>query len=129
MDRLDLIVEVSSIGYKKVKSEQKGESSDEIKERVEKAREIQRRRFKGKSIEFNSRMTEGELKQFCVLDAAGEDLLEKAYELYDMTVRGYHKVLKVARTIADLDKSEVITSKHISEAVCYRSLDKKYWGE
>jgi magnesium chelatase family protein len=128
LDRLDLLVEVSSIDYKKVKSEKKGESSDSIKARIETARKIQEKRFMGKSIQFNAYMSEGELKEICILDKEGEDILEKAYKLYDMTVRGYHKVLKVARTIADLEESELITSKHICEAVCYRSLDKKYWG-
>ena len=86
-------------------------------------------RYKGQDIWFNSQLTPRRIKKYCILDEGVEDLLEQAFVKMNLSARAYHRILKVARTIADLDQSKKISKKHISEAICYRSLDAKYWGE
>lgn len=99
-----------------------------IRSRIERARKIQEKRFEGTGILYNSSMSEGDIEKFCKLDDKSKKLLETAYDVYALTARGYHRILKVARTIADLDASENIKSVHVSEAICYRSADRKFWG-
>lgn len=120
MDRIDLHVEVSSVDISELSGLKDGEPSEIIRKRVEQAHNIQKKRFKGSKTKFNSTMTEKDVKKYCVLDAGLSSLLEKAAKSYSLSARAYSKVLKTARTIADLDNSENIASKHLLEALQYR---------
>ena len=127
LDRIDLHIEVKPVEYKKISSNEKTESSKEIKYRVNKARDIQLERYKGLNIYSNSELTPALIDRFCKLDVSSKELLKKAFERLGLTGRAYGRILKVARTIADLDESENIKQTHIAEAIQYRSLDRKYW--
>lgn len=127
IDRIDLQVEVDSISYSDLRSNVKVESSSDIKKRVEKAREIQRERYKGTGIYTNSQMTNAMIKKYCVIDAESDKLLESAFDKLSLSARASTRILKVARTIADLAGEENIKIEHIAEAIQYRSLDRKYW--
>jgi len=123
MDRIDLHIEVDAISYDELTLQELEEPSANIKKRVEKARAIQRNRFKTST---NAKMGEKELKQYCKLDKDSTDILEMAFKKMNLSARAYTRILKVARTIADLEGSENIQKAHILEAIQYRSLDKKY---
>lgn len=127
LDRIDIHIEVPAVKYEELSSSQPAESSAEIRERVNRARSIQVKRFEGLNISCNARIPTGKLHDFCELDAAADAMLKKAFDKLGLSSRAYSKILKVARTIADLDGSERITKTHIAEAVQYRSLDRKYW--
>ncbi len=126
MDRIDLHVEVDGITYTELSNKIDEESSREIKKRVDKAREIQLKRFAGESNFCNAKMTNEHIKKYCVLDKDCATLMELAFERFNLSARAYNRILKVARTIADLDNSEKICPEHIAEAIQYRSLDKKF---
>ena len=128
LDRMDLCTEAPKIAYDDLKGTVKEESSEEIRERVCRARKIQTRRYAGTRVLSNAMLGSGDLEQYCALDAEGEALMRKAFLALDLTARTYHKILKVARTIADLDGSEHIRAPHLKEAAGYRTMDKKYWG-
>ena len=104
-----------------------GESSDEVRGRVIKAREIQLARFNGDGVYSNSAMSPKQIRTHCAIDDDSEALLEKAMLRQGLSARAHDRILKVSRTIADLDGSENIQSNHISEAINYRSLDRNYW--
>lgn len=127
LDRIDLQVEVSSIDYTKIANKSKEESSKEIKFRVNKARKIQEERYKEYNIYSNSELTPNLIERYCHLDEASKIMLEKAFEKLNLSSRAYSRILKVARTIADLNGKENITINEIAEAIQYRSLDKKYF--
>ena len=127
MDRIDIHIEVENVTYEQLKSEDMEESSSSIKERVDRARAIQLKRFEKSSNYSNAKMGVAQTKKFCKLDSAGELLLRNAFEKLKLSARAHDRILKVARTIADLDGSENIQSKHIAEAISYRTLDRKYW--
>jgi magnesium chelatase family protein len=127
LDRIDLHVEVMPLAYSELASEASEESSESIRKRVKLAREIQLQRFKGTDIRSNARITPNKLQAFCKLQPEAETLIAKAFEKLGLSARAYDRILKVARTIADLDSSEIIKKQHISQAIQYRSLDKKYW--
>ena len=127
LDRIDLQVEVSSIDYTKIANKSKEESSKEIKFRVNKARKIQEKRYKEYNIYSNSELTPNLIEIYCHLDEASKSMLEKAFEKLNLSSRAYSRILKVARTIADLNGKENITINEIAEAIQYRSLDKKYF--
>lgn len=127
LDRLDLHIEVPPVEFDEIDSFEKAESSGAIKARVNAARAIQNIRFQGTAITCNARITSDILHEVCQLSDAGRDLLKKAFEKLGLSARAYDRILKVSRTIADLDKSETIESRHVAEAVQYRSLDRKYW--
>ena len=129
LDRFDICIEALQMNYKELQIQEKQESSQNIRKRVSIAREIQLERYRGQNIYFNSELTPKAIKKYCKLEAKEQSLLEEAFIRMNLSARAYHRILKVARTIADLDQSERITSKHISEAICYRSIDQKYWGE
>ena len=124
LDRIDLQVEVDNISYDDLTSQQKQESSAEVKERVEYARRIQRNRFAGAKIVTNAEMGEGEMRAFCKLSAEGDAILRSAFERMKLSARARSRIIKVSRTIADLDASEQILPKHVYEAVSYRIYDK-----
>ena len=126
MDRIDIQVEVNSVKYDNLNSEKTEESSEEIRERVNKARKIQKQRYDGIGIYSNSELTPSLLEKFCKLDKSGKAILKNAFEKLGLSARAYSRILKVARTIADLDESHNIKEKHLLEAIQYRSLDKKY---
>ncbi len=127
LDRFDIQIEVPHVEFEELRETADAESSAEIKKRVDKAREIQRERFKESSIHENSKITEEQFEKYCVIDDEAEQTLKTAFESLEFTARAYNRVLKVARTIADLDASDIIRASHVLEAVQYRSLDKKYW--
>lgn len=126
MDRIDLHVEVDSISYDELNKRHLEESSAEIKKRVNKARDIQLKRYKGTNIYSNSRMGQKEILEYCKLDNECEKMLETAFKVLNLSARAYNRILKVARTIADLENCENIKVEHVQEAIQYRSLDKKY---
>lgn len=128
LDRLDIHVEVPQVEFSKLSSEEKGESSAEIKKRVNAARRIQTERFKGTSVTCNAKMTPSQTSEFCRLSEAGKKILERCFETMDLSARAYDKILRIARTIADLEGSADIEVPHITEAVQYRSLDRKFWN-
>ncbi len=123
MDRIDLHISVSSVTYSELSEKADGEPSEKIRERVEKVRQIQERRF-GNNVKYNSQMDEKELKEFCRVDSDGENLLETAVNKFGFSARAYSKILKVARTIADMDNSDVIKKKHLLESMQFRFLDR-----
>lgn len=128
MDRIDIHIEVESVTYEQLKSEELEESSAEIKKRVDRARKIQLERFSGSKNYCNAKMNVSQTKKYCCLDASGEMLLRNAFEKLKLSARAHDRILKVARTIADLDGSESIQMKHVAEAISYRTLDRKYWN-
>lgn len=127
LDRIDIQVEVSTVEYDKLQSKKKEEKSSCIKERVNKARKIQIERYKEFGISSNSALTPNLMEKFCRLSSDAEHLLQMAFKRLGLSARAYTRLIKVARTIADLENSQNIESKHIAEAVQYRSLDRKYW--
>lgn len=127
LDRIDVHVEVPAIEYKELTREQVGETSAQIRARVIGARQTQLERFKGTGITTNSRMSNRQLKKYCPLDKTCAELLERAMSELKLSARAYHRIIKVARTIADLEASESIAPEHIAEAVQYRCLDRAFW--
>ena len=127
LDRIDIQVEVTPVKYHKLESEERVETSEEIKERVDKARKIQLERYKEHGIFSNSELTPHLSNIYCKLDLKSKEIVQNAFERLGLSARGYGRILKVARTIADLDEKEIIEPKHIAEAIQYRSLDRKYW--
>ena len=123
LDRIDLHVEVPSVAYKELRGKDHGTTSEEMRARVEAARAIQRRRGF-----YNARIPVRLLRTFCALDEAGERMLEMAVRRMGLSARAHDRILKAARTIADLDNCEAISAKHLAEAVQYRSLDRSYWS-
>jgi len=128
LDRIDLHVEVPQVKFREISGGSKGESSAQIRERVIAARERQQRRFAGTRITCNARMGAKELKKFCALDDASNELLKFAMSDLKLSARAYDRILKVARTMADLAGEENLRSEHVSEAIQYRSLDRQLWN-
>ena len=127
LDRIDIQIEVTPVKYQKLNSEDTIETSKEIKERVNKARKIQIERYKEEKIFSNSDLTPKLIEKYCRLDKESNYILQAAFERLRLSARAYGRILKVARTIADLQGKENIDKTHIAEAIQYRSLDKKYW--
>lgn len=126
LDRIDLMIEMPAVGYEDLESSTEGETSAEIKKRVVAAHEIQLKRYQNEGIFFNAQLNAAQIEQYCKLGEKERKLLKNAFARMDMSARAYHKILKVARTVADLDGSENITVRHIAEVLQYRSLDRKY---
>ncbi len=124
LDRIDIHIEVPAVRYQDLTQWQEGESSNRIRERVKGARAIQHGRFQGKRIFCNAQMTSRHLKRYCRIDEEGDRLLEQAMTKFGLSARGYTRILKVARTIADLERAEAISPHHLSEAIQYRTLDR-----
>ncbi len=128
LDRIDIHIEVTPVPFEKLSEERKAESSSDIRERVTKAREIQSLRFEQMdTINYNAQMSSRNIREFCKLEDASLQLLKTAMERLNLSARAYDRILKVSRTIADLEAAENITSSHISEAIQYRSLDREGW--
>jgi len=129
LDRIDLHIEVPQVKFREIAGDRTGETSTQIRERVVTARQRQHARFADKpKITCNARMGTRELKQFCALDEATKELLRNAMADLNLSARAYDRILKVARTIADLAGAENISSDHVSEAIQYRSLDRQLWA-
>lgn len=128
LDRIDIHIEVLPVDYTDLKETRKTETSKDIRTRVNRAREIQIERFKKENIYSNSQLSPKNIKKYCKLSKDAESIMEQAFKKYRFSARTYNKILKVSRTIADLDGEEIIQENHVLEAVRYRSLDRKYWG-
>lgn len=127
---IDIHCEIQAVPFAALSEMKPGEPSEKIRERVIKARQVQEARFKDfKGIHCNAQMTERMLHQFAEPDAASMDMLRMAMERLKLSARAYSRILKVARTIADLDNSENVQSQHIAEAIGYRNLDRGDWAE
>lgn len=125
LDRIDMHLEVPSVPYKEMSGGSSGESSAEIKARVEQARAVQKKRFANRrNFHCNGQMTPKDIKKFCCFDKDSEKLLENAVERLGLSARSYHRIMKIGRTIADLDGTEPLQAKHIAEAIQYRRLDQ-----
>ncbi len=127
LDRLDLHIEVPPVDYESLKSKANEEPSSEIRKRVNAARKIQVERYKGTNITCNARLTPGMLSKYCVLSADAENMLAASFDRLGLSARAYDRILKVARTVADLEGKEIIELSHIAQAIQFRSLDRKYW--
>lgn len=123
LDRVDLCVQVEPTAFEEVVAMEKGESSQAIRERVVAARELQLSRFAGTSLQFNAAMGTAEVMRWCHLGKNQKRYMEEMYQTLQLSARGYHKILKVARTIADLEGSEEIQELHLAEAICYRQTE------
>lgn len=128
LDRIDIHVEVEAVEYGKLEKIEEEEASEEIRKRVNKARKLGRDRYKKYGIYSNSELTPELTKKYCKLGEKEKRVLKEAFDKMGFSARAYGRILKVARTIADLDEKENIEFKHIAEAIKYRDLDRKYWG-
>lgn len=129
LDRIDLHIEVKPVEYEKLAFTNKSETSKEIRDRVNAARNIQLERYKEIGIFCNAELDSSLLEKFCKLDKKSREIMQKAFEKFGLSARAHDKILKIARTIADLDNSKEIQYKHIAEAIQYRALDKTYGRE
>jgi magnesium chelatase family protein len=123
LDRIDLHIEVPAVPYKELRTKTDGASSSQIRERVERAREVQRRRGF-----YNSQIPHSQLRTLAALDESGERTLEMAVRRLNLSARAHDRILRVARTVADLDSATSVASKHLAEAVQFRNLDRNYWN-
>ncbi|MGN0624379.1 MAG: YifB family Mg chelatase-like AAA ATPase [Oscillospiraceae bacterium] len=127
LDRFDLHVEVAPVEFSDLSSVQKEESSEKIRERVQKARDIQNERYKGTSVTCNARITSDIIQEVCPMTDGALEMLKNVFDKLGLSARAYDRILKVARTCADMEAAEIIGKEHIAQAVQYRSLDRKYW--
>jgi magnesium chelatase family protein len=127
LDRIDIHIEVPAVAYRELKSARPGTTSAEMRQAVVAAREIQARRFHRTQARTNARMTPRQVRQYCELDHEGEELMKTAMSELGLSARAHDKVLRVARTVADLEASSTIRAHHLSEAINYRLLDRKLW--
>ncbi len=125
IDRIDIHVEVPSVPFEKLNDKSNGQSTDQLREKVIKARKIQNERFKGAKIYSNSQMNSKQLRTYCRLDDDSQNILRQAVYEFELSARAYDKILKISRTIADIEGSEVISCEYLSEAIQYRKLDRK----
>jgi magnesium chelatase family protein len=128
LDRIDIHLEVPRLKYEHLTDKRRGEPSESIRKRVDTVRDIQEKRYKDDGILFNAHLESKELEKYCVLNKEAEELLKLAILELGISARAYDKILKVSRTIADLDGKDIIEAHHVSEAISYRSLDRNLWG-
>ncbi|TYQ13149.1 UNVERIFIED_CONTAM: magnesium chelatase family protein [Acetivibrio alkalicellulosi] len=128
LDRIDLHIEVSSIQYKDLDSKKEEEKSSDVRERVNRTRKIQQERYKGMNIYSNAELSPAMIKKYCKLDVQCKNILENAFERLGLSARAHGRILKVARTIADMEECQDIKTHHLLEAIQYRSLDRKIWS-
>lgn len=127
LDRIDIHIEVPPVDFDKLSDSTRGETSAQIKARVEAARKIQQERLKGTAANCNAQMNSAMTREFCKASDSAMKMLQMAFDRLGLSARAYDKILRVARTVADLDNSEIIEANHIAEAIQYRSLDRKFW--
>jgi magnesium chelatase family protein len=125
MDRIDIHIDVPPVRFRDLSSVEKGQTSSGLLERINKARSIQKERFKRMKIHINASMNSRQIRKFCVLDQESNDLMETAMEKFGLSARAHSRVLKIARTIADLEEVPDIKSAHVAEAIQYRTLDRR----
>jgi magnesium chelatase family protein len=128
LDRFDIHAEAAAVEFEDLSSKRKAEPSSAIRERVQAARNIQNRRFAGTDITCNAKITPDMMSEVCPMTDEASDSLRTVFEAFGLSARAYDKIVKVARTVADLDGSEIIEAQHIIEAASYRTLDRKYWS-
>ena len=128
IDRIDIHIEVPKVEFEQLADKRKGEKSESIRNRVLRARQIQTERFQNSVINYNAQMGPKEIEQYCALDESSMNLIRNAMEKLNLSARAYDRILKVARTIADLEASDNIKTAHIAEAIQYRSLDREFWN-
>ena len=126
LDRLDLCVETREPAYEQISGEQTGISSEELRKKVIRVQEIQQKRYAGTKIQFNSRLDGANVAEYCPMSREAGQWMEKIYNNLRLSPRSYHRILKVSRTIADLDESEIIQDIHVREAFGYRMMEQKY---
>ena len=128
LDRIDIHIEVTPVPFEKLSEDRKGESSVDIRKRVTAARELQTERFTDfENVHYNAQMNTKQIRQFCKLDDDSKAMLKNAMERLNLSARAYDRILKVARTIADLENASEVNGDHIGEAIQYRSLDREGW--
>lgn len=128
LDRIDICVEAPKLQYEEIRESVPKETSAVIRRRVEAVRSIQQKRYEGQDILNNAMLGVRQIDEFCRLGKEEEFLMKQAFTSLNLTARTYHKILKVARTIADMDGGGQIRLPHLKEAIGYRTVDKKYWG-
>lgn len=128
LDRIDICVETPAVTYEDIVDQKEEEPSVQIRRRVEAAQMLQKDRYAGTKLQFNSDLSPGDIARYCPLTTEGQQLMEKVFNRLGLSARGYHRVLKVARTLADMEQREKIGVAHLSEALGYRTIDKKYWN-
>ena len=128
LDRMDIVTETKKVDIAKLNDAKGGESSAEILKRIMRARNMQKRRFAGTGFHFNADMGPAQVRKYCPLGAEERQMMEDMFSSMNLSARAYHKIIKVARTIADLEGEELIRRHHLAEAACYRRTDSKYWG-
>lgn len=128
LDRMDICVEAMPMAFADMTSDRREESSAQVRERVMAARKRQEQRFAGTGLHFNADMGAGDVERYCALGEAELRYMERMFTALQLSARAYHRILKVARTIADLDGSDGIREMHLAEAICYRQSDHKYWS-
>lgn len=127
LDRIDICVEVPQVRFRDLYNTGKSEKTEEIRARVVRTQEIQKMRYRGENFCFNSHIPSSRIFEYCKLEKKQEIYMEQMYDKLNLTARTYHKILRVARTLADMDESEQIKMSHLNEALCYRNIDKKFW--
>ena len=128
LDRIDIHIDVPAVKFKELASDTPAESSAEIRDRVVRARRIQLERFASERIFCNAQMSPRLIRKYCGIDSASKGLLENAITRLGLSARAYDRILKVSRTLADLEGKEAIESQHVSEAIQYRTLDRNFWA-
>lgn len=127
LDRIDVCIEASQLRFEELIGERQEETSAQIRARVVRVHEIQRKRYEKENFSYNSQIPAAKMKYYCGLDEKQETYMKEIYQKLNLTARSYHKILKVARTLADMDASDKIAQCHLHEAVCYRNIDKRFW--
>ncbi len=128
LDRIDIQIEANEINYKNLNNKGKNTSSTEMKDKIANAIQRQKKRYKNEKFFYNSNLTANTINKYCTIDNDSSMMLNRAYDAMGLSPRGYHKILKLSRTIADIDDCENIQLQHIGEAIQYRNLDRKYWS-
>ena len=128
LDRIDIQIEVGSLSYEQLSDKQVSEKSADIRRRVVAAREIMEKRYAGTGIHANAYLTPAMIREYCVLENDAEIVMKGAFERLGLSARGYDRILKLSRTIADMDGCKLIGKQHVARAVQLRSLDRKYWS-
>ena len=125
---MDICIQAPTVSYRELVESSENETSKDIRARVIQCHEIQRKRYEKEDFHFNSRIPAARIRDFCRLGEKEEHYMESMFHKMELTARTYHKILRVARTIADMEHSADIHLAHLNEAVCYRSMDERFWG-